>query len=460
MPVLAKNEPNSSPRSALAKELLEKLEARSARVGVVGMGYVGLPLATAFAEAGFRVIGIDTDGARVEGLRRGESDVPDVSSCRLDALVKAKRIEPDVTYKRIVECDAIVVCVPTPLRKNRDPDISYIVAATESVAENARRGQLVVLESTTYPGTTREVVQPRLEERELTVGESVFLSFSPERIDPGNRSYGIRNTPKVVGGITADCTRLTAALYGTAVDSVVEVSSPEAAEMAKLLENTFRAVNIGLANEVALLCERLGLDVWEVVRAAATKPFGFLPFTPGPGIGGHCIPVDPLYLSWKVRGMDVKTRFIDLADDVNRSMPAHAAEGIANLLNECRKSVKGSAVLLLGVAYKRNVGDLRESPAIDVAKLLHARGAALSYHDPFVRRFVIEEAGAEPLEIPRVEDLSRESLARFDAVAVLTDHLGVDYRALVRDSRAVYDARNATAGIKGRAVVHRLGVGG
>jgi UDP-N-acetyl-D-glucosamine dehydrogenase len=316
------------------------------------------------------------------------------------------------------------------------------------------------LESTTYPGTTREVVQPRLEARGFVVGETIFLAFSPERIDPGNRQFGVRNTPKVVGGSTAQCTKLSAALYRAAVETVVEVSNPDTAEMAKLLENTFRAVNIGLANEVALLCERLHLDVWEVVRAAGTKPFGFLPFTPGPGIGGHCIPVDPLYLSWRVRGLDVKTRFIDLADEVNRSMPGHSAEGVAALLNECGKPVKGASILLLGVAYKKNVGDTRESPAIDVARLLRARGAKLTYYDPYVSRFVVDETESSHIEISRVENLEPATLAKFDAVAILTDHSCVDYQHLLKHSAAVYDARNATTGIRGSAVVRRLGAGG
>ncbi|MBI3817880.1 MAG: nucleotide sugar dehydrogenase [Planctomycetes bacterium] len=446
-------------KSKNATQLYEKLRARKARVAVVGLGYVGLPLAMSFGEAGFAVLGVDVDVRRAEILNRGESDIADVESGRVRALVKNKQFTVSTEYAGIADCDAIIICVPTPLRKNRDPDISYIVSATDCVAQFARSGQLVILESTTYPGTTREVVEPRLREKGLRVGEDVFLAFSPERIDPGNRQFGVRNTPKVVGGISADCTKLAGVLYAFAVDRVVEVSNPETAEMAKILENTFRAVNIGLANELALLCERLNLDVWEVVRAAATKPFGFMPFLPGPGIGGHCIPIDPLYLSWRVRGMDVKTRFIDLADDVNRSMPLHSVEGIARLLNEFGKSVRGSSILMLGVAYKRNVGDVRESPAVDVARHLYERGAKLYYYDPYVPSFHADVADGPPGEVVRVESLDDKTLAQFDAVAIITDHACVDYDDLLQHSKAVYDTRNATVGKSGKAVVHRLGSG-
>jgi UDP-N-acetyl-D-glucosamine dehydrogenase len=442
-----------------AEALRKKLEARTARVAVVGLGYVGLPLATSFAEAGFAVLGIDVDRRRVDLLNRGESDIADVEGARVAALVKAGKFKASTDYSGIGDCDAIVICVPTPLRKNRDPDISYIVSATDGVVKYAKPGQLVILESTTYPGTTREVVEPRLQARGFRVGDNYFLSFSPERIDPGNRQFGVRNTPKVVGGISKHCTRLSAELYGAAVDRVVEVSNPETAEMAKILENTFRAVNIGLANEIALLCERLHLDVWEVVRAASTKPFGFMAFTPGPGIGGHCIPIDPLYLSWRVRGMDVKTRFIDLADDVNRFMPVHAADGIAALLNDCGKAVKGARVLLLGVAYKKNVGDVRESPAIDVARHLHERGAELYYYDPYVPSFHAEVHDEPPVPVPRVDSLDAATLRKFDAVAIITDHSCVDYGALLENAGAVYDARNATIGKSGRAALRRLGSG-
>lgn len=447
-------------QTPLGQKLYERLNNRSAKVAVVGLGYVGLPLATSFGEAGFTVLGIDVDARRTALLNRGESDIADVAAEQVASLVKKGRFNATTDYSGIQQCDAIVICVPTPLRKNRDPDISYIVAATDGMVKYAKEGQLVVLESTTYPGTTREVVEPRLSARGFKVGTTIFLAFSPERIDPGNRSFGVRNTPKVVGGISRDCTKLSAALYASAVDKVVEVSNPETAEMAKILENTFRAVNIGLANEVAVLCERMNLDVWEVVRAAATKPFGFMPFYPGPGIGGHCIPIDPLYLSWRVRGLDLKTRFIDLADDLNRSMPLHTVEGIARLLNDCGRAVRGSRILLLGVAYKKNVSDVRESPAIDVARHLRERGADLYFYDPYVGEFHAESLDAPPASVPRVHSLDANTLGGFDAVAIITDHSSVDYGGLLQNAKAVYDARNATSGLSGRALVRRLGGGG
>lgn len=443
----------------MGRQLYDKLRDRAARVAVVGLGYVGLPLAVSFAEAGFDVLGVDVDPKKTRLLNSGESDIADIESTRLAPLTKYRKFTATTDYAGIQQCDAVVICVPTPLRKNRDPDISYIISATDSFVRNARAGQLVILESTTYPGTTREVVEPRLQNRGFKVGETIFLAFSPERIDPGNRQFGVRNTPKVVGGITNDCTKLAALLYNSAVDDVVEVSNPETAEMAKILENTFRAVNIGLANELALLCERLQLNVWEVVRAAGTKPFGFMPFLPGPGIGGHCIPIDPLYLSWRVRGMDVKTRFIDLADDVNRSMPLHAVEGISTLLNDCGKAVRGSSILLLGVAYKRNVGDVRESPSIDVARHLYERGAKLYYYDPYVASFHAEVVVGPPQPVERVGSLDAQTVSRFDAVAIITDHSCVDYGELLQNAKAVYDARNATSGKTGKAIVRRLGSG-
>ncbi len=435
----------------LAGSLREKLASRKARVGVVGLGYVGLPLAAAFAEAGFPVLGIDADPRRVEDLRRGRSPTPDVGPERLATLLAEKRLEVGGNPDALREADAVSICVPTPLRKTREPDLSFVVAAADAVAARARPGQLVVLESTTYPGTTREVLQPRLEARGLQPGVDVFLAFSPERIDPGNRAFGVRNTPKVVAGLTGACASLAASLYGAIVERVVPVSSLEAAETVKLLENTFRAVNIALVNEIALVCRRLGLDVWEVVDAAATKPFGFLPFRPGPGIGGHCLPTDPQYLSWRMRALDYRVRFIELADEVNRGMPGVVVERVAEALNERRKSVNGARLLLLGLAYKAGVGDTRESPALDVAKGLRERGATLEAHDPFV-----PAAAFEPLGLPRLASLEKGDLRRFDAAVVTTDHPGIDYPLVVSSVPVVVDARNACAGLDGLGRVRRL----
>ncbi|MCI0586524.1 MAG: nucleotide sugar dehydrogenase [Planctomycetes bacterium] len=435
----------------LAGSLREKLASRKARVGVVGLGYVGLPLAAAFAEAGFPVLGIDADPRRVEDLRRGRSPTPDVGPERLATLLAEKRLEVGESPDALREADAVSICVPTPLRKTREPDLSFVVAAADAVAARARPGQLVVLESTTYPGTTREVLQPRLEARGLKPGVDVFLAFSPERIDPGNRAFGVRNTPKVVAGLSKECASLAATLYGAIVDRVVPVSSLEAAETVKLLENTFRAVNIALVNEIALVCRRLGLDVWEVVEAAGTKPFGFLPFRPGPGIGGHCLPTDPHYLSWRMRALDYRVRFIELADEVNRAMPGVVVERVAEALNEQRKSVNGTRLLLLGLAYKAGVGDTRESPALDVAKGLRERGATLEAHDPFV-----PAAAFEALGLPRLPALEKGDLKRFDAAVVTTDHPGVDYPLLVSSVPVVVDARNACAGLDGLGRVRRL----
>jgi UDP-N-acetyl-D-glucosamine dehydrogenase len=435
----------------LAASLRERLASRKARVGVVGLGYVGLPLAAAFAEAGFPVLGIDADPRRVEELRRGRSPTPDVGADRLKGLLAEKRLEVGGDPDALREADAVSICVPTPLRKTREPDLSFVIAAADAVAARARPGQLVVLESTTYPGTTREVLQPRLEARGLKPGVDVFLAFSPERIDPGNRAFGVRNTPKVVAGLSKECASLAATLYGAIVDRVVPVSSLEAAETVKLLENTFRAVNIALVNEIALVCRRLGLDVWEVVEAAGTKPFGFLPFRPGPGIGGHCLPTDPHYLSWRMRALDYRVRFIELADEVNRAMPGVVVERVAEALNEMRKSVNGARLLLLGLAYKAGVGDTRESPALDVAKGLRERGATLEAHDPFVPAAAFEAVG-----LPRLPALEKGALKRFDAAVVTTDHPGVDYPLLVSSVPVVVDARNACAGLDGLGRVRRL----
>ena len=358
------------------RELLEKIRKREAVIGIVGLGYVGLPLGVAFAEAGFEVVGVDLDERKVGALNAGISYIEDIESEVLGKLVNAGKLRAATEYKALLEADTISICVPTPLRKTKEPDISYIVKSTESIVAEAKsgRGKLVVLESTTYPGTTEEVILPRLSQNEAVVGEDFFLAFSPERIDPGRTDYNVWTTPKVVGGVTAACSKIAFELYATIVEKPVPVSSPATAEMVKLLENTFRAVNIGMVNEMALMCDRLGLNVWEVVNAAATKPYGFMPFYPGPGLGGHCIPVDPHYLSWKLRTLNYRARFIELATEVNGAMPEYVVAKVSDALNEVCKAINGSRILVLGVAYKPNVSDMRESPALDVIHLLREEG--------------------------------------------------------------------------------------
>ncbi len=430
--------------------LLDRIEQRSAIVGVVGLGYAGLPLVVGFAQAGLRVIGIDTDATRVAALQAGQSYVEDVSAATIAALVQAGKLSASVDAQALTEADVVIICVPTPLRKTREPDLSYVVAASDRATAIARPGQLFVLESTTYPGTTDEILAPRLIERGLIPGRDVFLAFSPERVDPGNKRFGLRNTPKIVGGSTPDCTTAAAALYGTAVDTVVPVSSPRAAEMAKLLENTFRAVNIALVNEVALMCSALKLDVWEVIGAASTKPYGFMPFTPGPGIGGHCLPVDPLYLSWKLKALNAKARFIDLADEINSKMPEHVVELTANELDEQGLRLRGADVLVIGAAYKPNISDMRESPALDVLIELERRGARAAYHDPHVPTLRLDDRtlSSQPLTIER--------LAAAAAVIIVTAHTDVDYDLIVDHAKLVIDTRNALAGRSGAARVVKL----
>lgn len=419
--------------------LTNKIADRSAVIGIVGLGYVGLPLAVVFAEAGFRVRGIDLNSARVDGVNRCESYIEDVTSERLASL--PHRIEAFTDFAVLADCDAVSICVPTPLSKTGDPDISYIVAAAEQIAHYLHPGMLVVLESTTYPGTTTEVVLPRLlgNGMQLNVGEDFFLCFSPERVDPGRTDWTTKTTPKVIGGVTPACLAMGQALYGAALDRLVPVSSTDAAEMVKLLENTFRAVNIGLANEVLLMCETLGLDVWEVIDAAATKPFGFMKFTPGPGIGGHCIPKDPLYLAWKLKTLKYTARFIELAESVNSSMPAYWVGKVQDALNDAGKPLKGSKVLVLGVAYKPNTSDVRESPALDIIHLLQEKGAEVAYHDPLVP--VLSYDGLEIVSVERLEPAIDEA----DCVVIVTDHAGYDWEMVRRDSRVIVDTRNALA---------------
>ncbi len=430
----------------MKEQLLTRIHDRSAVIGVVGLGYVGLPLAMEFAKAGFRVIGYDVAKRTCEQLMKGESHIQDVPSAEVAEQVRAGRFVATAEEGRLKECDAISIAVPTPLSKTRDPDMSYVQAATEAIARNCHPGMLVVLESTTYPGTTREVMQPRIEAQGLTVGKDVFLAFSPERVDPGNPKWHTKNTPKVVGGVTPECVEVASALYSSCIDTVVPVSSAEAAELVKLLENTFRAVNIGLVNEMAIVCDKLGVNVWEVIDAAATKPFGFMKFTPGPGIGGHCIPLDPHYLAWKMRMLNYKTRFIDLASEINSEMPEYVVRKVARALNQDRKAVNGSRILILGIAYKKDIDDMRESPAFDVMRLLEERGAIVDYHDPFVPHF--KEHGHARAGVA----LTPEALEGADAVVIVTDHSTVDYQFVVEHAGLVVDTRNATAKVKpGRA---------
>jgi UDP-N-acetyl-D-glucosamine dehydrogenase len=427
-----------------AQSLSHRLEHRTARVGVVGLGYVGLPLVVELARAGFRATGIDLDPRKVSAINAGRSYIPDVSPAEVAALVQAGRLDATADYAVVAELDTINICVPTPLRKTKDPDMSYIVSAVEAIAAHLRPGSLVVLESTTYPGTTDEVVQPLLEAGGMRAGQDFFLAFSPERVDPGNPTFNTRNVPKVVGGLTPDCSALAAALYGTAIETIVPVSSTRVAEMVKLLENTFRAVNIGMVNELALMCDRLGIDVWEVIDAAKTKPFGFMPFYPGPGLGGHCIPIDPFYLSWKAKQTGFEPRFIELAGHVNGAMPHYALDKVVEALNTRKKAVNGSSILALGVAYKRDIDDMRESPALDVLGLLHQRGASVSYCDPYVPRVRGRDwTGGFDLDAAKLDE---PALNAADCVVILTDHQAFNYDLVVRAADLVVDTRNAIRG--------------
>jgi UDP-N-acetyl-D-glucosamine dehydrogenase len=420
-----------------AQALLAKTQDRTALCGIVGLGYVGLPLAMEFVRAGYRVLGFDLNAAVVEGLNAGRSHIQDVAAATVAQAVQAGKFVATTDLARLREPDAISICVPTPLSKTKDPDVSYVLAATESVKRALRRGQLVVLESTTYPGTTRELMLPALEGTGLKVGEDFFLAFSPERVDPGNPKWSTRNTPKVVGGITPMCLEVAVALYQPAIERLVPVSSTEAAELVKILENTFRSVNIGLANEMAIVCDKLGVDVWEVIEAAATKPFGFMKFTPGPGLGGHCIPIDPHYLAWKMRALNYKTRFIEIAGEVNAEMPEFWVAKVVERLNEQGKAARDSRVLVVGVAYKKDIDDIRESPALDVIRLLRQRGAVVTYHDPHVP--TLKEDGNALTSVP----LTADTLQSADCVVIVTDHSTVDYRLVARHARAVVDTRHA-----------------
>ncbi len=422
----------------MQERILERIRTRDARVGVIGLGYVGLPLSVVFAEAGFEVVGFDVDQARVEAIASGNSYIEDVSASVVAAYVDAGKLSATMDFEVLGTCDAILICVPTPLQKTRDPDMAFVVQAAQDVAARLRPGQLIILESTSYPGATRELLVPLVEARGLTVGRDAFLAFSPERVDPGRTDWTTQNTPKVVGGITPTCLVVATALYEAAIETVVPVSSPEAAELTKIFENTFRAVNIGLANELLIICDRLGLDVWEVIEAAATKPFGFMKFMPGPGLGGHCLPVDPHYLSWKLRSLNYTARFIELASEVNTAMPEFWVRKVQDALNNQGKALKGSKVLVLGVAYKANVADLREAPALDILRLLAEKGALTSYHDPFVP--TVQHDGLELVSVPDLD----AALAVVDCAVLVTNHVAYDSEVLVEAVQCFVNTRGSS----------------
>lgn len=424
------------------ESLSQTIRSGDAVCGVVGLGYVGLPLAVEMGKAGLRVLGFEKSKQVVDRVNAGESHIGDVSAADVAALRATGLLEATLDMSRLAECDVISICVPTPLGKTKDPDMSFVVAATDAVADALRPGQLVVLESTTYPGTTRELLLPTFERKGLAVGEDFFLCFSPERVDPGNARWHTKNTPKVLGGVTARCTELGKLLYERFIDEVVPVSSPESAELAKLLENTFRMINIGLVNEMAVICDKLGVSVWEVIDAASTKPFGFMKFVPGPGLGGHCIPLDPHYLAWKMRTLHYKTRMIELAGEINTEMPAFWVGKVADALNEVTKPLRGSRVLVLGVAYKKDIDDLRESPALEILDLLVKKGARVSFHDPYIER-IVDDGHTPPGAVGESVPLSDELLRDSDAVMIVTDHSNIDYDRVCRLASIVIDTRNA-----------------
>jgi UDP-N-acetyl-D-glucosamine dehydrogenase len=419
--------------------LLNSLRDHSAKIGILGLGYVGLPLAAAFGEAGFQVIGIDPDPRKVNSLNKGESYVQDVPNEQISRLLKSGRLSATTDFSELRHCDAVSICVPTPLRKTGDPDMSFIISATDELAKYMHPGMIIVLESTTYPGTTREVLLPKLgKEKGLVVGEDFFLAFSPERVDPGREDWNTLNTPKVIGGITEDCSEVASAWYSQALKTVVPVSSAESAELSKLLENTFRMINIGLVNELAIMCDRLGVDVWEVIDAAATKPFGFMKFTPGPGLGGHCIPIDPLYLSWKMKAFQYNARFIELAADINTNMPRYVVSRVMDAFNDRGLTLHGSKCLVLGAAYKPDSDDIRESPALDVIGLLQKKGAIVEYHDPCITHLRTHD----DIAMESVKDLM-EAVRQADCTIIITNHSSYDYKAILKEANFIFDSRNA-----------------
>ncbi|UCD93493.1 MAG: nucleotide sugar dehydrogenase [Candidatus Zixiibacteriota bacterium] len=435
----------------MINDVLKKIKEQKARVGIIGLGYVGLPLAVEFAEAGFNVTGFDILKEKVKLINSGRSDIDDVPDLRVEQLVKAGKLVATIEPRLLRKMDTVSICVPTPLSKTKDPDVSYILAAVEWVRQNIHKGMLIILESTTYPGTTEDMILPILQESGLKVGRDFYLAFSPERVDPGNVKFTTKNTPRVVGGITPRCTRVAKAFYEQVMGVVVPMSSTRAAEMVKLLENTFRSVNIGLVNEVALMCDRLGINVWEIIDAAASKPFGFMPFYPGPGLGGHCIPIDPHYLSWKLKSLNYYARFIELAGDINSHMPEYVVDRIRRILNEHGKSVKNANILILGVTYKRDIKDTRESPALDVIKLLEKEGARLHYNDPYISE--IKWDG----DSHHSSKLTPALMKKVDLTVVLTDHTSYNYQWIVDNSKLIFDTRNATKMVtSGREKIHLL----
>ena len=425
--------------ASIKETLLNSLRDHSARIGILGLGYVGLPLASAFGEAGFQITGVDPDPRKVNSVNNGESYVQDVPSAQIAKLLKLGRLSATTDFSALQNCDAVSICVPTPLRKTGDPDMSFILSATEELAKYIHPGMIIVLESTTYPGTTREVLLPKLgKEKGLVVGKDFFLAFSPERVDPGREDWNTLNTPKVIGGITEECSEVASVWYSQALKTVVPVSSAETAELSKLLENTFRMINVGMVNELAIMCERLGVDVWEVIDAAATKPFGFMKFTPGPGLGGHCIPIDPLYLSWKMKAFQYNARFIELAADINTNMPRYVVGRVSDAFNERGIVLKGSNCLVLGAAYKPDIDDIRESPALDVIGLLQKKGAKVEYHDPYIPHLRTHD----DVEMHSVGDVM-QAVREADCVIIITNHTMYDYQAILKEARFIFDSRNA-----------------
>ncbi|PIE32266.1 UDP-N-acetyl-D-glucosamine dehydrogenase [candidate division KSB3 bacterium] len=433
------------------EQLKIKIEEKTAVVGIIGLGYVGLPLAVEFGQAGFSIVGIDVDQKKVDLLNRGESYIQDVPTEHVAELVNIGRLKATTDFSALQQIDTVSICVPTPLRKSKDPDISYIMAAVEEIVKYLHAGQLIVLESTTYPGTTDEAILPELLKTGLKVGDDFHLAFSPERVDPGNPHYNTQNTPKVIGGVTPQCSETAKCLYEQAIGTVVPVSSTKSAELVKLLENTFRSVNIGLVNEIAVMCDKLNVDVWEVIDAAATKPFGFMPFYPGPGLGGHCIPIDPYYLAWKMKTLNYNARFIELAGEINASMPDYVVAKVVDVLNNAQKSVKGSRILILGIAYKKDINDVRESPALDIFRLLEHKGAELYYNDPFIPQF------SEDALTFKSSELSEDFLESMDCAVLVTNHSSYENQWLVDHSQIFIDTRNVTKNVvDSRSVIVKL----